>query len=236
MWWAGSARATRLWIGRSFAAMSGERPAESVSESGLADVTQAITWLNESVRARKDAKRWTVNLGSGLARPYVFKPPQGLKTSEELHAVAEAIAAEEAGWSEAVRVWVSAPDVTGQCLGVAVVGSVLTRIEAVAQEVGAQLVSVRPGWALLTDNASASTRAPSTAARLLLASDPDGLAALADDGERWLWGGAIDRFADDADGEAWRTRLTMRLQIQAPPVEFFLDGLTWVPARESSTS
>jgi hypothetical protein len=234
VWWAGSARATRLWIGRSFAAISGESPPGSVGESGFSDVTRAMTWLHEAVRARKEAKRWTVNLGSGLARPYVFKRPQGLKSTQELHAVAEAIAAEEAGWSEAVRVWVSAPDVAGQCLGVAVVGSALAQIEAVAQEVGAQLVSVRPGWALLTDNASASTQTSSTAARLLLASDPDGLVALADDGLRWLWGGAIDRLAADADGGAWRTRLAMRLQIQAPPVEFFLDGLTWVPARESS--
>jgi hypothetical protein len=192
-----------------------------------------MNWLIEGLRSLKDNKRWTVLLGSGLARPFLFMPPRGLKARQELLAFAEAIAGEEAGWSEKVRVWLSAPDTAGQCLGVAALDSALGRIEVVAQEAGARLVSVRPGWALLTDIVPPSAQTPSTAAQLLFASDPDGLVALADDGTQWLCGGAIDRFAAAADEMAWRTRLAMRLQIQAPPVEFLLDDLEWLPAHTS---
>jgi len=236
VWWAGSGRTTRLWLGRNFAALSPAGGAESVSEAGFANVRSAMEWLRAEASAPKTPRRWTVMLSSGLARPFVFKPPQGLKTQQEVHAVANALAVEEAGWSEDVRVWVSAPDAAGQCLGVAAAAPALALIEEAATEAGARLLSVRPGWALLTDGAGSTIVSSTTGPELLIAADPDGLVALAGDQLHWVWGGAIDARAAEAGGAAWRTRLAMRLQVQAPPVEYLLDGTSWALARSRAAA
>jgi hypothetical protein len=232
VWWAGKGRSTRLWLGRSFAAVSPGGGAESVSEAGFAGTGSAMEWLRTEAGAPKTPRRWTVMLGSGLARPFVFKPPRGLKTRHELHAMANALAAEEVGRGEDVRVWLSEPDVSGHRLGVAAVAPALALIEKAATEAGARLVSVRPGWALLTDGGGEPLKPSAAGPELLIAADPDGLVALAGDPQQWVWGGAIDARAAESGGTAWRTRLAMRLQVQTPPVEYSLEGASWVLARQ----
>ena len=187
--------------------------------------------------SRQASKRWAVMLGSGLARPFVFKPPQGLKTHLELRAIAASLAADETGLTDDTQLWVSGPDEAGDRLAVVADAAALMRIEAAAKRAGARLVSVRPGWVVLTNGPSLPEVSGSDeVARLLFASDPDGVTAVAGTRQRWLWAGAVDRPVADADAVAWRTRVALRLQAEARAFEFALDGLAWVPRSARSVA
>lgn len=213
----------QIWLGRSFAAVS-EGETLVASRTGFGGADTAGEWLKVQIAARPGRRRLNVLLGSGLARPFVFKPPRGLKSRDELVAVATAHAGEEAGWDEEVRVWLSAPDAAGQRLGVAAASAALDCIERMATASGSKLLSIRAGWATLTDDALE----PSNASELLLASDPDGQVALAADSQRWLWAGSLDRSAAEAGGESWQTRLAVRLQIEAQPAHHMWQDSHWV--------
>ncbi len=224
MWWAGRAQTLDVWLGRSFAAWSrgagiGRR------KEGLAGPESGLLWLLEEQGRERLPLRWTVFLGSGLARPFVFVSPRGLKSLGEVCAVASSMASEQSGWSEDARVWVSEPDQEGRRLAVAAVASALQALEACARDVRARLVSVRPGWARLTGEVADGSRARGN---LLIASDPDGCIALAGDRQRWWWGGALDLKDVQTGGDAWKARLAMRLEAPADTVAFALQGVDWV--------
>jgi hypothetical protein len=232
VWWAGSRQTATIWVGSTFAALATAGDREPLHKCGFGGPVQALDWLSTELTAKKHLptpRKWQVLLGSGLARPFVFRAPAGLKSYRELCAVAESMVADETMLAGELRLWVSAADATGNHVAVAVDAQCLTRLQDVARSVRARLVSVRPGWALLTEGSTRSNRDEWTgpAARMLIASDPDGVTALAGDEERWLWAAAINQRLVHLETEAWLSRAAMRLQAGFERMTFQLEGVRW---------
>lgn len=113
------------------------------AEVGLSDLLKGVA----GTRRMWPAPRVRLWLSGGLARPFVFEPPVGLKNAAELLKLARARAAQASGLTPPCEVCLSDTTVGHRQLAVVLNGDLHQALVAVASKTGARLISVQPWWA-----------------------------------------------------------------------------------------
>lgn len=207
----GAASRGSLWLGRSFAALQTSAANGVTAVLGLGSAEEGVAWIGSSLdgsQPGQQPRQWTLRLGCGLARPFVFRPPAGLKSRQELLAVARAVVEDEVGMPADSAIWAGAEEADGSTIVVVVDKNGLLSLGQELLGRGGLLRSVRPAWAELTDpGGTADVAQP----EMLFAEDPDGATVLAADHGRWLWAESTPRASTPDEHDAWLTRIAIRL-------------------------
>lgn len=150
--------------------------------------SSAAAGLNELLTGAATAPRaWfgprlRLWLSGALARPFVFEPPEGLKDTSELLALARARAAQATGLAQPCEVCLSEPVEGRNQLAVALNGDLHQALLAVVDKTKARLVSVQPWWACAQQVALRVS--PKLQAMVLV--DTDSVTLLAAKQDEWM--------------------------------------------------
>jgi hypothetical protein len=173
VWWVRSRR-VEVYLGSTLVGCRGlddltERWAEVASlDEGLARLTEWMAVAAVPLRAR-------VWLGSALARPFVVAADAGARDAGEASELARAVASDATGLGGELKVWLAPWRARRATLAVAIPQLLLSALEATAgQRRGQRVVSVRPWWNQVLDDAIERSRGQARSIGWSL-TEPDGL-------------------------------------------------------------
>lgn len=137
----------------------------------------AKAWPRQGVR-RTPVQVW---VSGELARPFLCGPVTGLKGADEIRSFAQSRVADATGWNQACEVHLEGDVRKGVVLAIAMPVAVLAQIESLIGRAKLRLVSLRPWWAAVLDQALATQ----PGLELLVVEEPESLTLLA--GKAGIW-------------------------------------------------
>jgi hypothetical protein len=141
VWSAGS----RLQIGLAarWARTIGTGDVLACDGGGIGEVLDALDQLERPAR-RIGSVEFT--LSGGLVRPFMFDVPDGLRSVNEVHAVASGMALDATGHAQECTVWLHRWRPGASCLACAIETRVVDRLVAWAKARGCPMRGLRPWW------------------------------------------------------------------------------------------
>ena len=185
VWLAGS-DTSEVYLGRTAAAVwtlgsSDAGPQWLSAESAQQGWGQAVEVLAQA-EPRKRRRRVAVWLSGALARPFMFRPVQGLRRWSEALQVAAGLAPDATGLNGPCEVWLDDWIPDRPCIAVAVERELRDAIEAAARNSRVRLTALGPWWvAALND----SVQKHPESANLVAINEPDALTVVSGRGGRF---------------------------------------------------
>lgn len=155
MWWAGNRRSSSdidLYIGtRAFAATGGGL---RHGDTALDNVDAVFAAMEDCLNRAGRRLRLRVWLSGALCRPFVVPVLPGIRSLDELHRVAVAMAAPRTGLPAPCEIWLDAGPLDRSRVAVAIHSEVLDRLLQKLRARRHRIVSIRPWWSGVLDEAS----------------------------------------------------------------------------------
>jgi len=137
----------------------------------------AQAWPRRALRGRP-VKVWT---SGGLIRPFLLGPVAGLNGSTEICSFAQSQVSDATGWIQPCEVRLEGDVTKGVALATAMPAAEHERVEAAVKRAKLRLLSLRPWWAAVLDQALAVR----PELELLAVEDTESLVLLATQGGNW---------------------------------------------------